>query len=301
MVFCGQCGLQLPPGATTCPRCGSKVEPDGTVAELNPDAPTIASTAYTVPNQAPPYTQQGSPGTQQPAQAPPLVLRPGGDGNAYDYGTQAAYDTRSRAGNPSPWAPTTAMPSATPHPGYTQSGGNYQTQQAFYPPGSAQPGLSGQNPPTPQRSQKGRTTGLIFILLGLLLILSAVVLLALQHNGVIAGGGGNGGSGMTASQTIAQYYDDINRHDYQAAYALWQNPTQNFADFQNGFKNTRQDALAIDNTAVQSDGTVKLTVTVTAKENAAAGSKTTTYKGSYVMGKQSDGTWKIVQGILNAA
>src|SRR5947207_4660162 len=44
MAFCGQCGLLLPPKATTCPRCGSAVTSSWEAAGQDANAPTIIST-----------------------------------------------------------------------------------------------------------------------------------------------------------------------------------------------------------------------------------------------------------------
>ena len=314
MIFCGQCGLQLAPGTIRCPRCGTAVEAETALGEYHGDDPTVASSSIITNNPLQPNTQHPA-GPPTPNNQQKLILRPG-SGNSYD--TQAAYGATSRVDaqqNYATQAPNTGYPTQSggnyptqsAYPTYTpQSGGNYPTQQTSYPT-FVPPGGVGYQQPYPQQPagpSKGRTTGLVFILLGLLLILSAVVLFILQHNGAFsAGGTGSGSPPSAASQQaqaiIQQYYDDINKRDFRSAYALWKNNPQSLTAFRNGFRNTQQDTVTFGNITEQSDGTVKVTVTVNATEKAASGTKQSIYNGYYTVGQQSDGTWKILQGNLN--
>lgn len=144
--------------------------------------------------------------------------------------------------------------------------------------------------------------GLVLILIGLLFVLAAVVLFALQSNRVF--GSNNDTSTPTAvttpapaqqAQAVVQaYYDNVNAHNYQTAYNLWKDNQQSFADFTNGYQNTLSDNITFGDPVVQSDGTVKVTVTVIATEKTASGSQQTTYQGYYLVAKQNDNTWKIV-------
>jgi hypothetical protein len=270
------------------------------------------------------------PNTQHPAGPPTpnnqqkLILR---SGPTSDYGTQAAYGPTSRVDaqqNYATHAPQTGYPTQSggsyPTQGayptqVPQSGGSYPTQNVPYPTNAPPAGVGYQPFPAPYPQEqvgpsKGRTTGLFFILLGLLLILSAVVLFILQHNGFFSASGANGGAGGGGTPSVAsqqaqaivqQYYDDINKRDFQSAYALWQHNPQSFPAFKSGFSNTQRDIVKLDNTAEQPDGTVKVTVTVNATERTNPGTKHSLYNGYYILGKLSDGTWKILQGNLNPA
>ena len=125
MIFCGQCGFQLAPGTTQCPRCGAKVEEtNGQPTELHSDDATIATHSMTVRN---------TPGQSQVSPPQPLILRPGANSN--DYGSQMAYDATSRVEAPNygtqiPQNPHlgSAYPSSYPQ----QSGSAYPPPQGNY-------------------------------------------------------------------------------------------------------------------------------------------------------------------------
>jgi len=306
MVFCGQCGLQLAPGNKVCPRCGAAVESDVPVGDFHTDDPTVASPAYQVRNPS----QPGLPPAAGPSTPPnpKLVLRP--DNQGYDYSTQAAYDPTSRinaasGGNYPPQA----------YPDYRQSGGAYPPMGASYPGLAPQGGtgyqqpFSGQYAPAQPSSSRGRSVGLVLILIGLLFVLAAVILFALQSNRVF--GSNNDISTPTTAATsttptaaqqgqglIQEYYNDVNAQNYQAAYNLWKNSQQTFQDFKNGYKNTLHDTITFGDPVVQSDGTVKVTVTVVATQKTASGTQHTTYQGYYLVEQQSDNSWKIIGGKL---
>lgn len=212
MIFCGQCGLQLAPGSTRCPRCGATVEETGaggTGGELHSDDATVATPSLLGQNQLPSPSQPGG--------SKPLILRPGSSapGNANNYGAGMSYDATSMmdatsqtqsppmgnsyAGYPPQSGPAYPPQSEANYP--SQSGVNYGTQNV-YPPeftthgaGSYGSGMSYPQQPMgyPQapnqyqqqdehaiRAARGRTTGLILVLCGLIFILTAVVLFAIQ-------------------------------------------------------------------------------------------------------------------------
>ena len=310
MVFCGQCGLQQAPGATHCPRCSAPVEGDGVVEEYYVDGPTAASFPYAPPT--PPL-----PGKSSQAGAPPpnnpqrLVLGGGGQSmlGANDPTGKVDAPTYHTHLSPSPSNPNTR----TPYTGYPGSG-NYSSPETSYPGilpgsmGSASP--SGPYYPRQQSSQrsKGRVVSLMIVLFGLLLILGAMVVFALKQNGIIGGtntpsgtGGGNT-LGQQAQTLIQQYYTDINNKDYQDAYNLWKyDPNrQTYAAFSQGFAHTRHDDINFDNVTTLNDGTAKVSVTLTATEDASSGTgtRTSVYKGYYIVGPQN-GALKILSGQLN--
>ena len=227
MIFCGQCGLQLAPGSTRCPRCGTVIEAADATAggDLHVDDATVASRAFIVQNQTPPQT----PNSQQP-----LILRGSGD---YGYGVQDANGATSRVervnygtqmpptqqqvmGNSYAGYPAGGYPPMQSNSGYpVQNTGNYPPQvPPGYQPGTpytevpvqtgaSYPPYSGQYFPQQRAANaKGRTTGLILVLLGLLLILSAAVLFAMQQ-GLIGGtkAGTSGNRGGAAIAVVSQH------------------------------------------------------------------------------------------------
>jgi hypothetical protein len=213
MIFCGQCGLQLASGSTRCPRCGAIIEETSKqVGELHADDPTVATPS--LQNQPSTSTQQA------PLNQQPLILRPGVNTSSGTQGTQTPYNNYDETSMMERSNPPLAPQPGNSYPGYPpqqsgsgyplQSGGNYPSQ-GMYPAEygtntgnyGAGPGVSYPNMP-PQgmqaqmgpgyplasgayqqdehaaRSARGRTTGLILVLCGLIFILGAVILFALQ-------------------------------------------------------------------------------------------------------------------------
>jgi hypothetical protein len=197
MVFCGKCGLQLNPGDTVCPRCGTPIEPDLNLEDFQPNSPTIASSSMYAPDQPQPGT--ASPGT--PPQQQPLILRP--DGNNYIPNEQSAAETTSMNSQVYSMPPQRMPynPNAEPsYPGYMpQQGQSYAGYPGYVP---QQIPYSQQSGATLAEAEKvrarGRIIGLLFILLGLLLILGAMVLFLVTHN--------NTTSASLPSHMLVQHY-----------------------------------------------------------------------------------------------
>ncbi len=146
MTFCGQCGLQLSPGSTRCPRCGAVVEEPGMAnGELHTDDPTIASQSilsqYRQANPAP------NPNTPQP----PLILRSTGTNNynnddatsqtrSVDYPLPApqnsyatnGYNPNASSGGPGTYNPTYNAGTPDIRTGYPpSSNGNYPAPGSY--------------------------------------------------------------------------------------------------------------------------------------------------------------------------
>ncbi len=298
MIFCGQCGLQLAPGTTRCPRCGAMIEETNTSAtELHPDDATIASHSLTTRNPA---------GPSQISPPQPLILRPGATSS--DYGSQMAYDATNRVEAPNygtqiPQNPnlgsayTSSYPDIGTRASGTYGGGGYPTNvQGPY-----------QQPYTQQMTRM-RFTSLVLVLLGILLLLIAVVLFVIQRTNTPAGTTPTGtptaitsttSNTHSGQQIIQQYYDAINMQNYQEAYNLWKTPPQSFAQFRSGFQHTKHDNVTFGNVTQQSDGTVQVTVTVSATEETQQnGTQQSTYTGYYTTSKQNDNFWKITAAVL---
>lgn len=210
MIFCGQCGLQLTSNVTQCPRCGAAIDTGANQeGNVHVDDPTVASPSLL--GQLRNHPSQ--PGTQGQFTPPGqrLILRPG-SGSEHDYGTQEAFGVTSQVPNPIsnvPYNPNYVPQSDSNYQGmYTQhnftNGGGYAPQNpslsGFATPGAAnyaqQQMLQEQmrqeqlrqeqlqrEQAAEQSISRGKATGLIIILIGLLCLLSAVVLAVMQHNG----------------------------------------------------------------------------------------------------------------------
>jgi hypothetical protein len=328
MIFCGQCGLQLPPGASRCPRCGTPVEGDTAVEDFYMDDPTVASFPYGphTPPQPDIYGQAGTPAPNNPQKLmlgvdKQSTLEPNAPTNRVD---ASRYNRRS-AGSAQPPSSPNADTFRTPPVG----GGNFPTQEASYPGYRPQSNYSSQEAPypvvppgntayaspsspyhytqSPISSQKarGRVAALLIILFGLLLILGAMVIFALKQNGLISGTGGANSTVTTltlqerAKALIERYYNDVNNKNYRNAYNLWKDDPQrpSFATFSQGYAHTRHDDITIDNVTTLSDGTVQVFVTLRATEDASSGTGTQTslYRGYYIIGPQN-GVLKILSG-----
>lgn len=211
MVFCGQCGQQMAPGTTRCPRCGAAVE-NGQSGQnydvTGSNDQTVESQSFFAPQPqqaARPYSGGstanlgGHPSQGGPQ---PIMLR-GADQN---YGTQNAYDATSMMDahtNMGGYPPSQPGLSGMQQPmgrGYQasqssfanapQSGGQYsypgfaQPQGSFTPQGNMayQQGQPAENSTTTSATTRGRTTALVTILVGMLFILVAMVLFIMQFN-----------------------------------------------------------------------------------------------------------------------
>jgi serine/threonine protein kinase len=101
--------------------------------------------------------------------------------------------------------------------------------------------------------------------------------------------------GITIAQAkavVQQYYSYVNNGEYANAYSVWGAWYQNkhtYTDFMNGYANTISDSIAIDSAEPQSNGTVKVTVTITATENSSSGPVMHTYMGYYLVGLTNNG------------
>jgi hypothetical protein len=281
MVFCGQCGSLLSPRDLTCPKCGAVTEPDLSADDVGTDAPTVASSLPGYP--------LGASQSQHPASPPPaprqqkLVL----PGNA-SAGIEPAGMIPAEV-----YAPDTPVPRSYPNPAALGSG--FPSQGGF--------GYQDVPAQAAKRRKKGGVAVLLVTLLVLLVILGGTAVVVLWQNGLL----GNGGTPppptpsptQQARALVQQYYDDINKRDYHAAYNLWgrdpQNPPQTYDQFASGYANTQHDDISFGTITPNADGTVTVDLTIFATETTSTGTVKSTYQGSYVVGQQN-GAWKLLRG-----
>ena len=202
---------------------------------------------------------------------------------------------------------TTPVPSTPAEPRVSVSG----AEKVIFPDTPPATPL-GQPEAAPRRKSRIRS-----ILIGSLLVLALItgaIFIGLKVEGVLTTPPGRTTtptptttSTHTASQqasaTVQQYYNDINKRDYQDAYNLFGSKLQNgqkYDDFVNGFKNTVHDTIQIGNVTSNSDGTFNVPVTVNATEDDVPGPGThqSQYQGHYTMGRVN-GQWKILDGSIN--
>lgn len=329
MAFCGQCGLQLAPGSTACPRCGSVTEPNlsPSVEEPHLYDSTIV-TSFGEPNTPRPPVHEPPlpPVLPTPPQQQLLFLRP--DGTVPSYGNASSYDPTSTVSSPNrqsyPPQSNNAYPSQPDaYPSFTpQSDAGHLPLQGQYGGMGSMPPLSPQI--LPRRRGNGRVVGLIAILIALLLLLGPTIVVTTQP-GLLKRIIGNPtptpvitqiatpivtptatpivtptvlSSSDYARATIQEYYRDINARNYQAAYNLWGSNFQNtnsYNSFAAGYANTRHDDLTINSTTPLSDGTISMDITLNATENTASGTVYSTYQGTYIIGLEN-GAWKFLSG-----
>jgi hypothetical protein len=309
MAFCGQCGYQLRTGESACPRCGMVTQPMLTnddsyitldVETSNPDSPTAYLPKRSLDSDwqtdgtlnAPTY-----PNTfQQPQQ--PVVFRP---------------VDNSPVTNPSshPGA-NVSFPGHPPQSPQSESGYSPRTNPGSMPPG----GYGFIIKPPPRRRWRGLMYLFVFALLFLLAVSGTLLWYMFYGRPSAIGGGQTPTPTVNSSPTTAptltpsqqaqaviqQYYADINNHDYQDAYNLLgsaKQQQQSYNNFVTGYAHTHNDTITISNIAPQSDGTVIVTLTLKATEDASAGTGTqiSTYQGTETVG-QENGAWKILSGDL---
>ncbi len=182
MVFCGKCGFQLTSGNITCPRCGTPTETEFISDASQPDSPTIAASTIFTTNQSPAGSQE-SINTSRPMEQQPLILSSHPSG--YNVAEQMANDATNMMGTQ--YASAGQMPTRSAYPDYAhQSAINNPHQGAPYPGYTmATSSYDQQFGTSPEEAEKvrarGRITGLLLILIGLLFILGAMVLFLLTH------------------------------------------------------------------------------------------------------------------------
>jgi hypothetical protein len=280
MVFCGQCGSLLSPRDLTCPNCGAVTEPDLSAEDVGTDAPTIASSLSGYP--------VGTPQSQHPASPPPA---PGQQKLVLPGNTPAGHEPDGII--PAEiYAPNTPIPRSYPNPAALQS--SFPSRDGFgyqYVPSQAE-----------KRRKKGGTVVLLVILLVLLVILGGTMAVVLWQNGWLSNGGTPTPPTLSPSQQaqalVQQYYDDINKRDYHAAYNLWgrdpQHPPPTYDQFASGYANTQHDDITFGTITPNADGTVTVDLTIVATETTSTGTQMSTFQGSYIVGRQ-DGAWKLLR------
>jgi hypothetical protein len=329
MAFCGQCGLLLPPEATTtCPRCSSLVTSSWESADPSADAPTIISTLDKTqltensyhskpelvqePNQSAGFnseTQAIKPG--QSAPIPPNTH----DGTLPSYYAQAPYSPPDYSSQSHMYSPQSQGVS---YPDYTTAQGPPYPSDAFSP-GSGYP-------PPPASPHKSKIWTILSVLLFIFVVGITITmfvvgpsrLLQMVRGGTVAPqitpsppnslastpvsvlptptAQPSASSEQQARLVIDRYYTAINNKDYQTAYDLWLSYPDTYQKFANGFADTSSDSYTFGNIAQQSDGTVRVDVSVIATSTSY---QQTTYKGYYIVGQQSDGTWKIISAKIH--
>jgi hypothetical protein len=183
MVFCGKCGFQLTSGNITCPRCGTPTETELISDESQPDSPTIAASTIFGVNQSHAASQETI-NPSRPMEQQPLIL--GSHPNDYSSAEQMTNEATNMMGSQN--AGTGQIPTRAVYPEYVpQSAANYPQQGAPYPGYTmATSSYQQQFGASPEGAEKvrarGRITGLILILIGLLFILGAMVLFLLTRN-----------------------------------------------------------------------------------------------------------------------
>lgn len=171
MIFCGQCGFQLSPGDSTCPRCRAQTEANLLEKDPGINNPTEISHAII---ETPLKNQMSQTGpTIAPRQQQPLRL--GSDSANY----QSANETTSMM-NAQTYPPQQAY---NTYPPQVAGSNMYGYNTGSYPqPQYQQQGSGVQQAALAQwqaANNRGKTGALLLILFGLLLLIGAVVVLLL--------------------------------------------------------------------------------------------------------------------------
>lgn len=317
MYFCGHCGLIQAPNVKTCPRCGAAVTPGGGPEGQN----AYDGTIITAPGKT--ELSEGSSGSK-----PDLVREP----------TQfAGYDSQTEriaAGGNTPVSPSgpdmpfpgqskQAFVPPPPPVHMSRSGAQFPTTEGGSYPGAVFPSGQGNLLPASQKTNGNGALLVILLILFLVMVVGATTVIFIIGPGrvveVVTGGGGSTQptappptsqastpvlptptptptSEQQAQSVITSYYSAINSKDYRTAYNLWENYPDSYQNFANGFSNTQHDDYQFGQVLQQSDGTVQVNITLVATTTS---SQQSTYQGYYIVGQQSDGSWKIVKGKLS--
>jgi hypothetical protein len=181
-----------------------------------------------------------------------------------------------------------------------------------FTPGPVTPKL--EEPATPvlgvqPRSGRGRRWLVLLIVLVALGLISGGIAALVLYGGPGTPTGGNGGGTATLTPTlnagsaqalIQEFYDDVNAHNYGAAYALlsddW-HKRQSLQDFTVGYQNTAQSTPTIQSTQQLADGTFQVTITLVALESRNGTQVNSMYAGFYIVGIEN-GMLRLLSGHL---
>ncbi|HEY0755937.1 MAG TPA: zinc ribbon domain-containing protein [Ktedonobacteraceae bacterium] len=174
MVFCGQCGYQLAPGNTACPRCGAQT--DVKQIEHDPGSSNLTEVSRTVlarePTQAVPPPKRTNPQTRQSqVEQGPLILGPVVQNEQLANETTTMMSAQNYAPQPS-------------YPNYSPLMGGYNNSSVGYQPYQAGPSAAALDEIL-EASRKGKTASLLLILFGLLCLIGAIVVFLLNQQGII--------------------------------------------------------------------------------------------------------------------
>lgn len=97
-----------------------------------------------------------------------------------------------------------------------------------------------------------------------------------------------------ARAAVSQFYKDLNARDYQAA-LNWVVTSQSLCSFAENYSRTLNSTIAFGNEQFQSDGSVKVPITIQATENIDEGEVMRVYS-TYQIVKQVNNVWRIVGG-----
>ncbi len=101
---------------------------------------------------------------------------------------------------------------------------------------------------------------------------------------------------VAAKAVVEEFYSDINKWDYPAAYNLVKGGSI-YCNFVDGYAHTLSDDITIGNVTQNSNGTFEVQISINALEKLPWETATTTYQGYETVG-QIQGAWRILGGSL---
>lgn len=328
MNFCGHCGLLQPPDVRVCPRCGMAVTPDGGAEGQIANDNTIIST----PDKT--ELSRGAASNTQTdlMQGPTQFSGYNSQTQGIEQGNNTPIPPYGQHTSFPGYYVQNFIPPPPPVP-LSHSGSEFPTTERGPYPGPVFP--TGQGPmPPPILPQKTKSNAAVWVMVLILFLVvatvsatTAVFVIGPSRVAQIVRGGGVAtqptaipstsqastpvlptptpqvptpsptvAPEQQAQSVIANYFSAINSKDYQTAYNLWVNYPDSYQNFANGFSDTQRDDYQFGQVLQQGDGTVQVNITLVATSTS---SQQTTYQGYYIVGPQSDGSWKIVKASLH--
>jgi hypothetical protein len=320
MSFCGHCGYLLAPNIARCPRCGTPVETPGKPEEMYSDMPTVHSQQGNMPSESGrDYYPQQSISQQEATQiAGNDEYTTNSSPATGPYHSADAFEQTATPHGPAESFYPPQTPSQTPsYPNFPASSDNHtplQRGEISYPGFTTLPTTYPENsyPAPPNTTNKKSSVALVLAIIAFILAATLTTVLLLARPGLLQPILSHGTatpivtipSTTVATRTpeqqarmvIEQYFNSINRKDYQKAYNLWNPPPSNYKDFANGFAHTRHDYIKLGAITQQNDGTVQVPIVITALTD--TGTREI-FSGYYIVGQQPDGSWKITSAKIN--
>lgn len=146
--------------------------------------------------------------------------------------------------------------------------------------------------PEPVENEGCLTRSILYVIFVFCAIL--LILLPFIHVSIITPPSPN----EEARAVVQDFYNDINKRDYHAAYSLLKDGlSQTYDQFAKGYEYTKHDEISFEDIEQLPNGNIEVTIEIKATENPPTGQHTSFYSAIYILAKDGN-TYIILNGCL---